>query len=228
MRWKSALSSLFVMAAVGLPLQAGIIVRFDQIHYDVSQNQVLEVDVVLDADDSVGGNQVLPNDLFSMAFEVIFNSSIVDVSGSDQVDLPAALNTDGLGGSPVITAGTGLSSVRVVAAAPIAQLYNGELGGDGVTRQMRLATISMSTQGLGDFTLGLGFIPSRTLESFLDGTPSVLDSDISFESSTVSVFVPEPTSSVVFVVLGSVWFARRRGGASGARKHRLNVHQAGC
>lgn len=186
---------------------AGILLRFDQPQYTADVNQTVAVHVILDADDSVAGDQVLPDGLFSMAFTVTFDSSKAATSPT-QVNLPADLNDNGLGQPPITASGSGFYSVRAALKTTANDVYRGENG------VMRLATIPITRTAPGDFQLGISLFTTSSNDSvFIDGSGAVLDGGIQFGSATVTTgVIPEPSTGLLLASLLILGHVRRRSG----------------
>jgi len=185
------------------------LLRFDQPQYAIDVNQTVAVNVILDADDSVAGDQVLPNGLFGMAFTVMFDGSKATTSPT-QVNLPTDLNDNGLGNPPITASGSGFFSVRAALKTTANDFYRGENG------VMRLATIPITRTAVGDFTLGISLFTTGPTDSvFIDGSGVVLDSNLLFGSATVTTgVIPEPSSWLLFAPLLVLGHVRRRSGRS--------------
>ncbi len=212
---KKSWLSIAAMGAMGLlvvsPAPAEILVHFDQPSYSVTQGQTLEAQVILDADDLVEGLQSLTNGLASMSFEVSFDHTGLSVQG---VGLPASLTNNGLNGPPRIELDTpGRASVRAAVYFLSDEFYLGEEPG-GDPKRMRLATVELTGDTLGEFNLGLALWqpPGAADEGFVDGQRNILDGNIRYSGATVRV-VPEP-STLVCMVAGAWWCGRRTRPAS--------------
>jgi hypothetical protein len=188
--------------------------HFDKDNYELilgdPARQTAQVHVLLDADDSTPGDQVLPHGLFAMAFQVNFDPTKVQVA-LDRTGLPPALDDDGTGRPPTIEVGNDFLRVRAALKADIfdPEFFKGE---DMDGRQvMRLATLTLTGLDLGDLNLSLGlFKRSATDQVFIDGSGQVLDDDFGFRSASVQVNpIPEPLSAAALAVGGLACLFRR-------------------
>lgn len=199
-----------VLLLAAATAQAGMIIHFDQDMYNLTLGVPFTASVILDADDATAGDQVLAEGLFSMSFELLYDSAFATVTGIDQVDIPSSLQNFGAASTPEITLGDGFVRVRANISVTAGPLYFGEdIGGSTV---MRLATISITPTAVGMFGLNLGLFeplgPSQA--AFVDGARNVLDDEIAFVPAEAEV-VPEPTSLLaLMVIFSSALLGRRR------------------
>ena len=205
--------SLFVgMAGLAVWLSAGradatILVHLNEPVYNVGLGQTLQVEVVLDGDDQIEGDQALSSGLVSMSFGLNFDSAGLSVL---EVNLPSALDNNGLNGPPRIElAPSGFVGVRASVYFLADEFYLGETTAGG-ERRMRLATFEITGVELGEYQLGLRlWQPAGAAdEGFVDGDRNTLDSQIVYSGATVRV-VPQPTTLAAWTA-GTVLIARRR------------------
>lgn len=200
---------------------AGILIHFDQDQYRVIEGESVAVSLILDADDQQAGDQLLPDGLFSMAYEVSYDGGFVEVVSDGQVMLPDGFDTDGISGGPPFTRlpgnATNPPSVRVFTALtnPFQDgFYFGTDRGQGV--QMWLGTILLMATTPGTFDLNVEvFKRNATDEVFVqllqDGSSNVLDDQIVAGSATVEVEIPEPTTLMIAMAGLGVCVGLRRG-----------------
>lgn len=199
---------LFVSSAM---VNADVIIHFDQGHYDVQLGEPLEVDLILDADDQMSGDQVLVDGLFAMRFRVTFDTALATVASVDDVLLPTILSQTAFGGPSVAADKLGSGIVEVDAAIQLGTngIYMGEPGPGGQP-VMRLATIRLQPLATGNFSLGAHLVSRFSGdEVFIDGNGQTIDDDIRvldgntlFDTATVEVVVPEPSTFVSLLLLG--------------------------
>lgn len=205
-KWQSVWVGVVWLCAVG-PAGAEISVHFDQPVYEVVQGQSVQVQVILDADDQAPGDQPLTEGLVSMSFEVALDQAGLEASS---VDLPTALMNDGFNGPPRIELDDpGFARVRAAVFFLASEFYMGEDVAGGAKR-MRLATVQIVGQAVGEFDLGLGlWQPAGAAdEGFVDGQRTTLDGQILYRGATVRV-VPEPATAGLLAAAAG-WGLRRR------------------
>lgn len=200
------LSAVCLSAAIA---HGGIVVGAESTQIMIEQGQTVEVDIVLDADDQQPGNQAVASGLFSMKMAVEIDEAKVTL---DSVDLPAALDDNGLGGGPDLQFAMGVLEIRAAlpASFSFADIYKGEDDGMGGLR-MRLATLTLTGVAQGSSSLTTSLLRDfPTDDVFITGDFEVLDEQISFGSSSVQVVIPEPASlSLLMMAFGIVGRLRR-------------------
>lgn len=219
--WVSLAAGGLVCLISWTPARGGMVLHFGQDHYRVLAGDPLAIDLILDANDQVPGDQLLPGGLFSMRFRLTFDTALAEVSSVDDVLLPPVLDDDGFGGPPVKAQDLGPGFVQVDAKIqdPFGAdgFYTGEEGSDGVTR-MRLATIRINPLVEGMFALNVHLVKrSASDDVFIDGQFNVLDREIRvldgntlFDTATVEVVIPEPSTLGLWLVGGGMWLSSRR------------------
>jgi hypothetical protein len=194
----------------------GVILRFDQDRYSVLAGETFDVDIILDADDQIPGDQVLTEGLFSMAYEVLYDGDFSEIESDDQIVLPDLFETDGVSGGPPFvrsldpTAKAQFVQVFTAVTDPFTDgFYHGADRGQG--QQMWLGTISITATAPGTFGLNVQvFKRNASDQVFVDESFTVLDDQIVTGSATVDV-IPEPTTLMISVAgLGVCVGLRRR------------------
>ena len=206
MKKGQSLCVALIVLVVAAPSFAGILVHFGEPFYTVDKGDILRIDVILDADDQLEGDQSLPNGLASMSFEMFFDDTGLSVL---DVDLPSILTNDGLDGPPrVELTPPGFARVRAAVFFLSDEFYLGEESPSGENR-LRLATLEIMADLVGDFDLGLKlWQPAGSAdEGFVDGQQNTLDGEIQYGQATVRV-VPEPTT-LTFIAAGVLLGASR-------------------
>lgn len=190
--------------AVGLlvsPIYAVGQVHFDQGDYLISPGQTFQVQILLDMDTSVTGDQVPAAGLFSMGAQMTWgasNASVVDIAA---IVLPSALNGDGIGGPPYKAVGSGFAAFAGAESLSATEGYKDPL----------LATISITDSSVlhtYPYTLSIGLYYAVPKTNFMDFAGTDLDGSLTFGTATVT---PEPaTLSLLGVSVIGIMLRRRR------------------
>ena len=176
---------LGVLFAAFLSLVAGVHaagLHFDRAEYVLgSSNAVFEVQLLLDMDDTAPGDQLPARGLFSMGAKVVFHPAAASVNSTNSIEIPAELNSNGLGGPAIRETGLGYAGGGGVA-----------VGGSGYMAPLML---TVSVQGLtaGEYELTPALFFDSPRANFLDFDGVVLDDQITnFVASTVRVLSGRP------------------------------------
>lgn len=205
--WVSVGAAVVICTAA----QAEVFIGFDQDEYTLqSQGERLEVQIVLDGEDTVEDRQKpgdrrwdgLPHGLFSLALAVRIEGARGRVAGVQDVVLPEPISDDGTGRPANILIQDGAVSIRAALKTTATDYYHDNL----------LATLYLTDLPSQDepYTLSLHLLRSSPREQvFIDGSGDVLDERLRF--GTAQVVIPEPVSAASWVALGAaVGLIRRR------------------
>ena len=80
--------------------------------YDVMPGETFDIRVFLDADDSVPGEQSLPNGLFSYGVKLEFDPAKLALVGPEAIRVPEALNFNGFSMGAARQVGDGYGGVK--------------------------------------------------------------------------------------------------------------------
>ncbi len=201
--WGVVLGGLMLAGSV----RADMIIHFDQDVYNVLLGDSVWVEIVLDANDLIPGDQVLPEGLFSSAIEIGFNPQIAVLASNNGVELPNALNSNGIGGSPVF----GLEDSGYARASGLVDfvqlnVYHGQNG------RMWLVRFQLTGLEVGQTQLDLGlWKPLSNGSVLVNGIGQPLDDapGLSFAPATLNVVVPEPSSVALLGLICGIRLSRR-------------------
>jgi len=198
--WRYVIVGMVACLVLGTNAQAGVQAIFDEDEYVVQAGQDFQVQVLLDGDDALSGNQALPNGLLSMGFMVTFDGANADVASTDLIVLPSELNSDGLGGPAYKTVGSGFAGASGALGLSATEGYGDSL----------LATITVANLAPADSTYDLSLGLYRTVgDNFVRyGEFENFDCCVGLGTATVNV-VPEP-ASIGLLVIGSMALLRRK------------------
>ena len=204
------------------PLSAATIIHFDQDTYFVNgPGDVINAQVLIDANDAVAGDTPVRGGLFSFGVSADYPVAKASLNNVSQIHVSPELEHFGFDGSAFRDIQPGLASVKgnvdsnTVPTVP----YEGTW----------LATFDLTNLATGpdSYPLGLDFF--RTVgvneQIFVDGNGLSLDDSIVFIPSRV-VIVPEPNTLAAWpIVLGIAAVVRRRVSRQcGSALRRMNWH----
>jgi hypothetical protein len=185
-RLSYCLIGAFLTASAAAPTaQADIRIHAELDRYEVTPGEVFDIRVYLDADDSLPGDQTLPNGLFSYGVKLEFDPDRLTLVGADAIQVPDALNFNGFSAGAARQTGVGFGAVKGNIDQVGADPYAGSL----------IASFRVSdTSAGGAYEVRLS--PHRTLgpseQLFVDGAGEVLDAQMQFGTAQI-VAVPEPS-----------------------------------
>lgn len=202
-------SAAWLCIAFGTGAQGALSIRADQQDYSISPGDTFSVRVLLDANDATLPEDTLPDGLFSYGLKLTFDPAEASVVDSSAIHVPAALDFSGVGPGAIRNVGSGFAAVKGNVSFSTFVPY------DGTT----LATFQVKDLGgMAPYVLGIEIYrtlgPSEAV--FVDGQAVVLDSALSFRTSSVTP-VPEPgVAGLLLVGLVAVSAAGLRRNRTGA------------
>ena len=154
--------------------------HFGQTNYTVTAGGTFQAQVYLDMNEAAAGDQMPATGLFSMGVKVILDPLKATVQSTNSIAMPAAIDSDGLGGPGIRAVGQGYAQAAGVVP-----------GAAGYTNAL-LATVTIKDVSPGTYQLNLGFYHSAPpWDNFLDMLGNRLDGQINnFVPATVQVQVP--------------------------------------
>ena len=153
--------------------------RFDRPVYDVVPGESFNVQVFLDMDDAVPGNQPPTSGFLSMGTRVLFDQALAQVTNVNDITVVPELDSDGLGGPAGKEAEPGNAGAFGVLPFGAPNAYFGTL----------LVTITIENLAArGTYTLTPAFFNNPPVVNFVDNLVGSLDSAITnFVTSVVRV-----------------------------------------
>lgn len=177
--------------AVPSAAQAAIRIHTELDRYEVMPGGVFDIQVYLDADDSLPGDQALLDGLFSYGVRLDFDPGKLALAGPGAIRVPDALNFSGFSAGASQQVGAGFAGVKGNIDQMLLVPYEQSL-----IASFRVQDIS----GGGTYEVALS--PHRTLgpseQLFVDGMGQVLDAQMQFATAQI-VAVPEPSMVSMFL-----------------------------
>jgi hypothetical protein len=173
---RCGLCAALALSSAGSALAARL--HCDQTTYVVAPGASFPVKIYLDMNEAVGGDQMPATGLFSMGVAVTFASSNAVVLSTNDIAIPAGINTDGWGGPGIreVAAGSGRAAGVIPLGAP-----------SGYTNSL-MATVTVKSLASGTYQLGLALYRVAPWDNFLDFQGVKLDGLITnFVGATVQV-----------------------------------------
>jgi hypothetical protein len=152
--------------------------HFDKTVYSVAPGASFPVQVYLDMNEAAAGDQMPATGLFSMGVAVTFDPVKASVLTTNDISIPAGINTDGWGGPAIREVSSG--AARAAGVIPLGAMT-------GYTNPL-VATVTVKNLASGTYQLGLALYRTAPWDNFLDFQGNKLDGLITnFVGATVQV-----------------------------------------